>query len=113
MKKSFLLKELKKTKFVNHQQDCYFQKRTLSIIRGKWHKMFINVINQCSKKNGKLDINWQFFAFFLIINTSCFPPILRKKYRTVRNFVPLRLGGAGITTFSRKYRPLYDYLQTK
>ena len=42
-----------------------------------------------------------------------FPPNSEKKYRTVRNFVPLRLGGAGITTFSRKYRPLYDYLQTK
>ena len=35
MKKNFLLEELKKAKFVNNQQDYNFQKRTISIIRGK------------------------------------------------------------------------------
>ena len=75
--------------------------------------MFINVINQCSKKkNEKLDIKLTIFCLFLIFNTSCFPPILRKKYSTVRNFF-LKLGWAGVNIFSRKYRPLYDYLQTK
>ena len=112
MKKSFLLKELKKAKFVNNQQDYNFQKRTISIIRGKWHKMFINVINQCSKKNGNLDINWQFFCLFFNVQHFMFPPILRKNTEQLATF-SLKLGGAGVNTFSRKYRPLYDYSQSK